>query len=93
MLTILHADAPNGQYTNATVFGKLRAGGSAPGALNDARSTMTEPIEPTPARPAPPLTEVRRLLDRYRRTEKPPTARRLGGPPVLSQPPERKRGD
>ena len=54
---------------------------------------MTDPIKSTPARPAPPMTEVRRLLDRYRRTEKPPTARRLGGPPVLSPQVERKRGD
>jgi hypothetical protein len=54
---------------------------------------MTDPNKPTtPARPAPPLAEVRRLLDHYRRTDKPPIARRLGGPPVLS-PPERKRGD
>jgi hypothetical protein len=55
---------------------------------------MTDPNKPTttPARPAPPLAEVRRLLDRYRRTETPPIARRLGDPPVLS-PPERKRGD
>jgi hypothetical protein len=53
---------------------------------------MTDPIKPTPARPAPPLAEVRRVLDRYRRTAKPPLPRRLGDPPVLS-PPERKRGD
>ena len=52
---------------------------------------MTDPIKPTPARPAPPLAEVRRLLERYRRTAKPPLQRRLEGPPVL-KPPERKRG-
>jgi hypothetical protein len=75
------------------MFGKLRVGGSENALLDDARRLMTDPIKSTPARPAPPLTEVRRLLDRYRRTDQPPIARRLGGPPVLSPPPERKRGD
>jgi hypothetical protein len=75
------------------MFGKLRAPGSDRVHLDNARRLMTDPIKSTPARPAPPLTEVRRLLDRYRRTEKSPTARRLGGPPVLSPPTERKRGD
>jgi hypothetical protein len=75
------------------MFGKLREGGSQTAFLDDARRLMTESTKSTPARPAPPLTEVRRLLDRYRRTERPPTARRLGGPPVLSPPTERKRGD
>jgi hypothetical protein len=53
---------------------------------------MTDPIKPTPARPAPPIAEVRRLLDRYRQTAKPPQTRRLTDPPVLS-PSQRKRGD
>jgi hypothetical protein len=53
---------------------------------------MTDPNRPTPTRPAPPLAEVRRLLDRYRRTDKPPRPRRVNGPPVLSRP-ERERGD
>ena len=53
---------------------------------------MPDLNKPKPARPAPSLTEVRRLLDRYRRGDKPPIARRLGGPSVLA-PPERKRGD
>jgi hypothetical protein len=54
---------------------------------------MTDPIiKPTPARPAPPMAEVRRMLDRYRRITQPPAPRRLTDPPVLS-PPQRKRGD
>jgi hypothetical protein len=53
---------------------------------------MPDPNKPKPAKPAPSLTEVRRMLDRYRRRDKPPIARRLGGPPVLA-PPGRKRGD
>ena len=52
---------------------------------------MPDPNKPTPTRPAPPLAEVRRLLDRYRRTET-PRARRAVRPPVLNSP-ERKRGD
>ncbi|MDA0162975.1 hypothetical protein OM076_22070 [Solirubrobacter ginsenosidimutans] len=53
---------------------------------------MTDPTKPTPARPAPPIAEVRRLLDRYRRTAKPAQPRRLTDPPALSTP-VRKRGD
>jgi hypothetical protein len=53
---------------------------------------MTDPIKPTPARPAPPMAEVRRLLDRYRRTATPPQPRRAVAPPVLTAP-ARKRGD
>jgi hypothetical protein len=74
------------------LFGKLRVPGSQSWSLDDARRPMTDPIKPTPARPAPPMAEVRRLLDRYRSTPKPPLPRRLGDPPVLSTP-ERKRGD
>jgi hypothetical protein len=43
---------------------------------------MPDPNKPTPTRPAPPLAEVRRLLDRYRRAETPRPRR--GAPPVLS---------
>ena len=52
---------------------------------------MPEPNKPTPTRPAPPLAEVRRLLDRYRPKDA-PRSRRAGRPPVLNQS-ERKRGD
>ena len=52
---------------------------------------MPDPNKPMLTRPAPPLAEVRRLLDRYRRTES-PRPRRAGRPPVLN-PPARTRGD
>ena len=50
---------------------------------------MPDPNKPTPTRPAPPLAEVRRLLDRYRRTERPRPRR--GAPPVLAPPPRKRR--
>ena len=48
---------------------------------------MKTPLAAVPARPAPRLDEVRRLLGRYRRSEpaRPRTA--------LLAPPQRKRGD
>jgi hypothetical protein len=55
---------------------------------------MPDPNKPqaavTPARPAPPLDEVRRLLGRYSQTE---TARSRGTRTAVLAPPERKRGD
>lgn len=50
---------------------------------------MPDPNKPTPTRPAPPLAEVRRLLDRYRRTETPRPPR--GAPPALAPPPRKRR--
>ena len=46
----------------------------------------------TPARPAPPMAEVQRMLNRFRRTESSRTrgASRVAGPPALKT---RKRGD
>jgi hypothetical protein len=55
---------------------------------------MPDPNKPqaaaAPARPAPPLDEVRRLLGRYSRSD---TPRSRGARPAVLAPPQRKRRD